>query len=116
MTAIIEKAEGFLDLGMGVDAWNILEDLPTDAKNHPDVLALRIRILSMEREWLKLSLLADGVLSAFPDLSGVWYDLGKARAQPGELEAARAALKRACELDAGLRLKALDDLELKAVW
>jgi hypothetical protein len=56
------------------------------------------------------------VLSAFPALPGVWYDLGKARAQLGELEAARAALKRACELDGGLRLVALDDLELEVVW
>ena len=105
-----------MDLGMGIDAWDTLEDLPSDGKNHPQVLALRVRILAHEREWLKVALLAEGVLSAFPGLPGVWYDLGKARVQLGELEAARAALKRACELDEGWKLLALDDLELEAVW
>jgi hypothetical protein len=114
--AAVTKAEGFLDLGMAEEAWNTLEDLPTDAKNHPQVLALRIRILAHEREWFKLSLLAEGVLAAFPALSGVWYDLAKAKTQLGDLEAARAALKRACELDEGLRLKALEHPELEKIW
>jgi hypothetical protein len=79
-------------------------------------VSLRVRILGHEREWLKLSFLAEGVLSAFPGLAGVWFDLGRARAQLGELEAARAALKRACELDVGLRQVALDDLDLDGLW
>lgn len=57
-----------------------------------------------------------GILSAFLALSGVWYDLAKASAQVRELEAARATLKRACELNAGLRLLGLDDLNQAAVW
>lgn len=116
INATIERAEGFMVLGLAVDAWETLEDLPSNAKNHPQVLALRVRILAHEREWLKLTFLAEGVLTAFPGLSCVWYNLGKARAQLGELEAARAALKRACELDKGLRFVVLDDLELEAVW
>ncbi len=114
--AIIERADGFMELGLSVGAWETLEDLPQDAKNQPKVLALRIHILAHEREWLKVSLLAEGVLSAFPTLSGVWYDLAKAKTQLGDLDTARVALKRAFELDAGLRLEALDDLELEAVW
>jgi hypothetical protein len=105
-----------MELGLSVEAWETLEDLPPDAKNHPSVLALRVRILAHEREWLKLTFLAVGVLSAFPALSGVWYDLRKARAQLGELEAARAALKRACELDEGLRLKALEEIDFESLW
>ena len=58
--------------------------------------------LAYERQWLKVSLLADGVLKAFPALASVWYDLAKAKTQLGDLEAASMALKRACELDAGL--------------
>ncbi len=81
-----------MELGLAVGAWETLEDLPTDAKNHPDVLALRVHILAHEREWLKLSLLAGGVLSAFPALSGVWCDLAKAKTQLGDLDTARAAL------------------------
>jgi hypothetical protein len=114
--ATVTKAEGFLDLGMAEEAWGILDDLPSESMNHPQVLSLRIQILAHEREWLKLSLLAEGVLAAFPALSGVWYDLAKARVHLGELEAARVALKRACELDEGLRLKALDELDLDGIW
>lgn len=31
----IEKAEAFLVLGIGDEAWETLEDLPTEAKNVP---------------------------------------------------------------------------------
>ncbi len=80
---------------LGIRRTYRLEDLQSNTKNHPQVLALRVRTLVHEKEWLKLTFLAEGLLSAFPALSGVWYDLGKARAQLGELEAARVALKRA---------------------
>jgi hypothetical protein len=43
INSAIEKAEGFLVIGMGVEAWNTLEDLPSDAKNHPRVLEMRAR-------------------------------------------------------------------------
>ncbi len=56
------------------------------------------------------------MLSAFPALPGVWYTIGKEQAQFGQLEAARAALKQECELDAGLKRVALDDFELEEVW
>jgi hypothetical protein len=42
-----DKAEGFLVLGMAVDAWESLEDLPTDTKNHPRVLDLRLEYLGV---------------------------------------------------------------------
>jgi hypothetical protein len=48
ITAAVTKAEGYLELGMAEEAWETLEDLPTDAKNHADVLALRVSILSRE--------------------------------------------------------------------
>ncbi len=105
-----------MELGLSVEAWETLEDLPPDAKNHPNVLTLRVRILAHEREWQKVVFLADGVLKAFPSLSSVWFNLAKAKTQLGDLDAARAALKRACELDQGLRLIALDDLELEGIW
>ena len=101
---------------MAEEAWGILDDLPSESMNHPRVLALRVRILAHEREWLKLTFLAEGTLSAYPALSGVWYDLAKAKTQLGDLEAARAALKRACELDEGLKLKALEDADLGPIW
>lgn len=114
--AAIEKAEGFLVLGMGVEAWDTLEDLPTEAKNHPRVLELRVAVLVHERDWQKAVFLAEGVLAAFPALSGVWLDLARAKAQLGELEAAKEALRRAFALDEELRLEAVKDARLGALW
>ena len=114
--AAVTKAEGFLDLGMAEEAWGILDDLPSESMNHPQVLSLRVRILAHEREWRKLTFLAAGVLSAFPDLADVWFDLASAQAQLGELKAAKASLKRAFDLDVGLRMKALDHPELDDNW
>ena len=114
--AAIEKAEGFLVLGMGVEAWETLEDLPSDAKNHPQVLALRVAVLVHEQSWQKAVFLAEGVLAAFPVLSGVWLDLARAKAQLGELEAAKEALRRAFALNQDLRLEAVKDDRLAAIW
>ncbi len=114
--AAIEKTEGFLVLGMGVEAWETLEDLPTESKNHPEVLALRVAVLVHEREWQKVVFLAEGVLAAFPALAGVWLDMGRAMAQLGDLDAAKEALRRAFALDEELRLEAVKDERLSAVW
>lgn len=114
--AAIEKAEGFLSLGMGVEAWETLEDLPIESKNHPEVLALRVAVLVHEKSWQKTVFLADGVLAAFPALAGVWLDMGRAKAQLGDLDAAKEALRRAFALDEELRLEAVKDDRLAAVW
>lgn len=112
----VEKAEGFLALGMGVEAWETLEDLPSESKNHPDVLALRVAILIHEQSWQKAVFLAESVLAAFPALSGVWLDLARAKAQLKDLDAAKEALRRAFALDAELRLEAVKDDRLAALW
>ncbi len=114
--AAIEKAEGFLVLGMGIEAWETLEDLATEAKNHPRVLELRVAVLVHEKSWQKAVFLADGALNAFPALSRVWLDLARAKVQLGELEAAKEALRRAFSLDQELRLEAVTDDRLAAVW
>ena len=61
-------------------------------------------------------LLAEGVLPAFPALSGVWLDLARAKAQLGDFDAVKQALRRALALDAELRLEAVKDDSLAAVW
>ncbi len=56
------------------------------------------------------------MLAAFPALSGVWLDLGRAKAQLGDLDAAKEALRRAFALDEELKLEAVKDDRLAAVW
>lgn len=47
----IEIAEGFAALGMWVDAWDALEELPPSARLHPDVLAVRLSIWAGLPRW-----------------------------------------------------------------
>lgn len=46
----------------------------------------------------------------------MWLDLGRAKAQLGDLDAAKVALRRAFALDDELRLEAVKDDRLSAVW
>jgi hypothetical protein len=71
INSTIEKAEGFLALGMGVDAWETLEGLPSEAKIHPRVLELRLEILVHEKEWEKVVILGDSLVSPLPNSARV---------------------------------------------
>lgn len=113
--AAIEKAEGFVTLGMGVEAWETLEDLPTEAKNHPRVLELRVESLICLREWEKAKILGDGIAAALPDSVSLWLSLARARAGLGRREAAREAMTRVRLLDPSRRLEMLDDPLLRRV-
>ena len=44
------------------------------------------------------------------------YDLARLECQLGDVGAAKARLREAFNLDAGLRLRALDDAELESIW
>jgi hypothetical protein len=112
----IEKVEGFITLGLHLDAWETLEDLPSEAKNHQRVLELRLEILCHEKEWLKASILGESITAALPQSALARFWLAVARFQRGDVELARDALGRAIELDSGLRLKALDEPLLDGVW
>jgi thioredoxin-like negative regulator of GroEL len=112
----IEKAEGFLALGLGLDAWESLEDLPTEAKKNHRVLELRLEILCHEKEWEKASILGESITAVFPRSAQARFCLAVARFQTGDVELARDALGRGIELDSGLRLKALDEPLLNGVW
>lgn len=112
----IEKAEGFVALGMAVDAWETLEDLPSEAKNHPRVLELRLEILCHEKEWLKAVILGESITAALPKSAQARYFLAVARCQSGDMAGAKEALKRAIELDVSLRARAIDETRLSAVW
>ena len=112
----IEKAEGFLTLGMGVDAWEILEDLPTAAKNHQRVLELRLEILCHEKEWHKAVILGESITAALPQSAKAHYWLAAARCQSEDVAGAKTALKAAIEIDATMRLKAINEPLLDGIW
>lgn len=110
------KAEGFITLGLHVDAWETLEDLPISAKNHQRVLELRLEILCHEKEWRKAVILGESIAAALPHSAQAHYWLAVARCQSGDVTGAKEALKRAIELEPSLRARAIDELALSAVW
>lgn len=112
----IEKAEGFVTLGMGIEAWETLEDLPTEAKNIPRVLELRLESLVCLRSWEKAEILGDSLAAIMPASASVWLSLARIRGQLGKREAALEAITRVTALDASKRLGMLDDPLLAGVW
>jgi tetratricopeptide (TPR) repeat protein len=112
----IEKAEGFLTLGMGSEAWETLEDLSPEAKNDQRVLELRLEILCHEKEWQKAVILGESIIAALPRSALARYYLAVARCQSGDMAGAKDVLKSAIELDETLRARALDEPGLSAVW
>ncbi len=112
----IEKAEGFVTLGMGAEAWETLEDLPTEAKNVPRVLELRLESLVCLHNWPMAEILGDSLAGIMPDSVSVWWSLARARAQLGQREAALEAIARVTALDASKRLRMLDDPLLAGAW
>jgi len=101
---------------MAVEAWETLEDLPSEAKNHPRVLELRVEILCDEEEWEKAEILADSLTRIMPNAALVWFELALARVNLGKLDEGKAALKRAFELEPLLRQTALMEEAFSGIW
>jgi hypothetical protein len=116
ITQAIEKAEGFVTLGIGEDAWETLEDLPTEAKNIPRVLELRLEALVCLHNWQMAEILGDSLAAIMPASVSVWWSLARVRASLGQRETALDAIGRVTALDASKRLEMLDDPLLASVW
>ena len=112
----IEKAEGFLFLGLGGEAWETLEDLSTDSKNHQRVLELRLECLCVLKEWQKAYLLGVGLTAALPESALIRFWHSCALAQIGRLKEAREHAGVAARLNPELRLRMLEEPSLAALW
>jgi tetratricopeptide (TPR) repeat protein len=112
----IEKADGYLTLKMWEAAWNILEDLPTHLKNHPDVLLRRIDVLTGSELWQKALILAEHTVGVYPTRAEVWLRMARLQAQAGRLDDARASARNCVELDSDMQLEVLEDDMLSLIW
>lgn len=112
----IEKAEGFLTLGMGLDAWETLEDLPAESKNDQRVLELRLECLCRESSWEKAIMLSESCTAALPKSAMALFWLAVARCQLGDVNEARKVLGRAVQLDPSLRVRLISEPLLEAIW
>jgi cytochrome c-type biogenesis protein CcmH/NrfG len=116
LMAAIEKTDGYLTLKMWEQAWNILEDLPTHLKNHPDVLIRRIDALTGSEHWTKALILAERTVAVYPQRAEVWLRLARLQAQAGKLEDARLAAKHVVSLDESFRVEVVEDEMLAGIW
>lgn len=112
----IAKAEGFVHLGIGDDAWEALEDLPTEFKNHPRVLELRLEALVCLRNWPMAEILGESIVRVLPGSVSVWLSLARIKAQLGKREQALQAMSQVTALDVSRRLEMVDDELLAPVW
>lgn len=112
----IQKAEGYLALELFEEAWNILEDLPSESKGHPRVLELQLQCFTLAKLWEKVEILADSLTHVFPGRFPIWLALARAQCQQGKLVAAAYSVSQASLADPDKRLEMLDDPLLAALY
>jgi hypothetical protein len=146
----VTAAQGYLELGMPLEADAELDSVNPDVRHLPEVLAVRIVIYSALKKWELMQTVAkrmalydpeepqwtvswayatrraDSIEAArmilinaverLPNTAIFHYNLACYECQLGDLEAAKARLKRASELEQGFRRIALDDEDLRPLW
>ena len=128
-TIILAAAEGFVQLGLYQDGWDELERLAPEARCEPPVLRLRLRIYASMKRWEQVGVLAHSLLAKLPTdtdpnpsiavlafRAELHYRLACAECQLNDMTAAKASLELAFKLNPELRLGALDDPDLEAIW
>ena len=68
----LEAAEGWLQLGLPVDALAELEKITPELQGHPDVLELRWHISAKEKNWAACVDLAEAIIKLAPDRADGW--------------------------------------------
>lgn len=143
-------AQGYLELGMALDADAEIDRIDPELRHLPEVLVARVCIYLTLEKWELMQTVAKRLVNHNPDNLQwtVWlayatrravsidaakrilleaverhpdaalfhYNLACYESVQGEVEVAKARLQHALKLDPSLRLKAVDDPDLKAVW
>lgn len=146
----ITAAQGYVELGMFLDANAELEEIDSDLRAAPEVLAVRLGIYTGLKKWELMQVVAKSLVNHDPDevqwsislayatrraesidaakvilLEAVerhpkepvlHYNLACYECQLGDVEVAKARLQHALKLEPRMRLMALDDEDLRAVW
>ena len=68
----LEAAEGWLGLGLHLEANEELEQITAQLRAHPDVLELRWHIYSKEKKWEACVDIAGAIIKLAPDRSDGW--------------------------------------------
>lgn len=68
----LESAEGWLDLGLHLEANAELEKITPQLRDHPDVLELRWHVCAKEKKWEACIHIATAIINFAPDRSDGW--------------------------------------------
>lgn len=146
----IQVAQGYVELGMFLDANAEIETIEAELRNQPEVLAVRREIYTGLKRWERMRIVAKSLTNHDPD-EAQWsislayatrraesidatkvilleaverhpkapmlhYNLACYECQLGDVEVAKTRLQHAFKLEPRLRLIAMEDEDLEAVW
>ena len=105
-----------MELGMFVDAWNALDELPADQRNFPQVFGFRVKILVALKKLEAARIVAEGMAEKFPEASESWQSLALVFLAEGDKKMSKAALRKSFELSPSSRLVVLEDASFDEIW
>lgn len=91
----LEAAEGYLDLGMPIDAWNELEAIEAEDRGRTEVLKVRLEVCRSLENWELMAEIAQHLVKMEPDEAEHPIDLAFAVRRSEDPEAAAAILEEA---------------------
>ncbi len=97
----LNEFDGYKELKMWLEAWQILENLPKRLQRHPAVLVRKVDVLLALNECKKATILARGITRLWPGIPEAWHRLASVFAQRGKLASARKAVSKYLALNAG---------------
>jgi tetratricopeptide (TPR) repeat protein len=113
---LLAEFEGFRDLGMWESAQTVLDSVPVELNEHPDVILGRLDVLVGTNQWdeaLRLSEKVGALLKNHPE---AWFDIACAHSQQGNIEAAMDAVKHCVSLDKSFSSRVLQEPLLGPMW
>lgn len=113
---VLSQAETHYESGLYLDAWKMLDSLPSSAKTACPSLDLRLRILVAEKAWRKVELLASFITGLYPEQDTAWYALAQAHCQLNEVAEAKHCLAKACGLNPAKLDSAMADPLIVGIW
>jgi tetratricopeptide (TPR) repeat protein len=112
----LERAAGYLELGMPRAAWEELEELPTAERSNPHVLAMGVRVYLALGKLEEAKLIADKLAIELPDFALSWASMARVEAALGRIDEAKMFLWKAVQVDPKIEIQLLDDPLLERVW
>jgi tetratricopeptide (TPR) repeat protein len=93
----LNAAQGYVELGMHLDANEELEKLDPDVRTVPEVLAVRLQIYAGLEKWELMRIVADKLASFDPNCVEWAFSLAYATRRAQSIESARTILLEAVE-------------------